>query len=94
MVVFEHSVGTAVNSWTQQEADLSAIEHRRLDVCVEVRAAESILDNTESWAFWGSPFVVAAEQAVEPEDSADELELTDEELEVRRRLLETHGYVN
>ncbi len=101
-VLFDRSVSTTSSSWNVAEVDLDEFATRRIDVCVEVRDGDRRLTDTESWAMWASPFVSGEieEEGSEGDGDADSAEdgdgdaVDDEELEVRRRLLETHGYVN
>lgn len=98
--LFARTLKTDQSSWESAEVDLGDEAGRRLNLCVEVRDGDERLGSTEAWALWASPFFESG-SAVVFEDSADgaadesqDGDLDPDELEVRRRLLETHGYVN
>jgi hypothetical protein len=94
--VFHDHVDFRGLAWREATVDLSrfALQHVELCIATEQSGLDEAATNTEL-AFWRRP-VIRPERPTEPPVSAEEFldDLTAEELETRKKHLETLGYIN
>lgn len=89
--VFEDSIDPSGASWREKTVNLTALEHREVEVCLNIEES-GLPDGEAGFAFWGSPAILS--DAGLQTESASPTDLTAAELEVRNEHLRAMGYVN
>jgi hypothetical protein len=95
--LLRETVGFPGRAWRGRRVDLDRYAHRWVRLCVKTEEVGSPEGRgTEEFAYWENLAISAGDESTKQPAEPDELleELTEEELEVRRRHLRAMGYVD
>jgi hypothetical protein len=95
--LLQDTVDLQSSSPRRRQIDLQPFAYRRVKLCVETQEVGAAADKpTEEVAYWVNPAISSRRDARQTDEEAANLfaDLTEEEIEVRKRHLKALGYVD